>query len=54
MQMPNSARQLTAKTGAQSRVFVHCLVPQSETCVPPRDQAAEADLGRKARQRVCC
>jgi hypothetical protein len=50
MQMPNSAHQVTAKTGGQSRVSVDCLVPQSETCVPPRDQAAETDLRRKARR----
>ena len=50
MQMPDSARQVTAKTGGQSRVSGDCLAPQSETCVPPRDQAGEADLRRKARR----
>jgi hypothetical protein len=50
MQMPNSARQVTANTGGQSRVSVDCLVPRREPCAPPRDQAAEADLGRKARR----
>jgi hypothetical protein len=50
MQMPDSARQVTAKTGGQSRGSADCLAPQSETCVPPRDQAGEAELGRKARR----
>jgi hypothetical protein len=46
MQMPDTARQMTAET----RVAGDCSARRSGTRAPRQDRAAEADLRRKARR----
>lgn len=50
MQMPDSARQATETTGAHMSVVGDCSASESGTRVPRNDQAAEANLQRKARR----
>ena len=54
MQMPNSARQATAKTGAHSRVSVDCLVLRAKRASRPAIRPLKRTWDGKRDSRVCC